>query len=81
MRGASGAMPVVMRGLEEAESGERGVLAQRPRRSKQRCRGGMRAVMETVRGPMCFIAAMARISAALVVGFTRIPSSIEVRQF
>jgi hypothetical protein len=28
-----------------------------------------------------FIATMARLSAALLVGFTRIPSSIEVRQF
>jgi hypothetical protein len=35
----------------------------------------------TARAMKISIAVMARLSAALLVGFTRIPSSIEVRQF
>lgn len=83
-------MPVVMRGLEGER--KRGV-AQCPCEGMERCRSGVRLVpmwalggvpmwaLMWVPAPVHFIAAMGRLSAALVVGFTRIPSSIEVRQF
>ncbi|MFM9922570.1 hypothetical protein VLK31_06220 [Variovorax sp. H27-G14] len=43
--------------------------------------GALMQALIRVPAPVHFIAAMGRLSAALVVGFTRIPSSIEVRQF